>query len=128
MQAVPPTKEGYPHWGAPLCVGVSLPVRDADMRLNVNDPPVVAEVGRDVDRRGHNGRRIKPRGGLGGAARPRRSAIAVAVVGLQRGSRYRSGVGLIAGSTARVRPTSASAFTATMFSRDRRSGRGLPSQ
>ena len=67
MQAVPPTKEGYPHWGAPLCVGVSLPLRDADMRLNVNDPRVVAEVGRDVDRRGHNGRRIKPRGGLGGS-------------------------------------------------------------
>jgi len=35
------------------------------------------------------------------------------------GSRYRSGVGLIAGSTARVRRTSASALTATMFSRDR---------
>ena len=30
-------------------------------------------------------------------------------------SRYRSGVGLIAGSTARVRRTSASALTATMF-------------
>src|SRR6478672_7915907 len=44
-----------------------------------------------------------------------RSAIAVAVVGFQRGSRYRSGVGLIAGSTARVRPPSASALTATMF-------------
>ena len=118
MQAVPPRKRGTRIWGAPLCVGVSLPLRDADMRLNVNDPRVVAEVGRDVDRRGHNGRRIKPRGGLG-AARPRRSAIAVAVVGLQRGSRYRSGVGLIAGSTARVRRTSASALTATMFSRDR---------
>ena len=45
-----------------------------------------------------------------------RSAIAVAVVGLQRGSRCRRRVGLIAGSTARVRPTSASALTATMFS------------
>src|SRR6476660_2321523 len=48
-----------------------------------------------------------------------RSATAVAVVALQRGSRYRSGVGLIAGSTARVRRTSGSALTATMFSRDR---------
>src|SRR6476619_5192263 len=48
-----------------------------------------------------------------------RSAIAVAVAGLQRGSRYRSGVGLLAGSTARVRRTSASALTATMVSRDR---------
>src|SRR6185312_13715760 len=48
-----------------------------------------------------------------------RSAIAVAVVGLQRGSRYRTGVGLLAGSTARVRRTSTSALTATMFSRDR---------
>jgi hypothetical protein len=48
-----------------------------------------------------------------------RSATAVAVVGLQRGSRYRSGAELIAGSTARVRRTSASALTATMFSRDR---------
>src|SRR6478609_7290066 len=49
-----------------------------------------------------------------------RSAIAVAVVGLQRGSRHRSGLGLIAGSTAGVRHTSASALmTATMFSRDR---------
>src|SRR6478736_7167261 len=48
-----------------------------------------------------------------------RSAIAIAVVGLQRGSRYRRRAGLIAGSTARVRRTSASALTATMFSRDR---------
>ena len=48
-----------------------------------------------------------------------RSAIVVAVVGLQRGSRHRSGVGLITGSTARVRHTSASALTATMFSHDR---------
>ena len=45
--------------------------------------------------------------------------IAVAVVGLQRGSRYRTGVGLLAGNTARVRRTSTSALTATMFSRDR---------
>ena len=44
-----------------------------------------------------------------------RSAIAVAVVGLQRGSRHRTGVGLLAGSTARVRRTSASALTTTMF-------------
>src|ERR1700737_572911 len=44
-----------------------------------------------------------------------RSAIAVAVVGLQRGSGYRSGVELIAGSTARVRRTSASALTASCF-------------
>jgi len=44
-----------------------------------------------------------------------RSAIAVAVAGLQRGSRHRSGVGLLAGSTARVRRTSTSALTATMF-------------
>ena len=44
-----------------------------------------------------------------------RSAIVVAVVGLQRGSRHRSGVGLITGSTARVRHTSASALTTTMF-------------
>ena len=48
-----------------------------------------------------------------------RSTIAVAVVGLQRGSRHRSGLGLLAGSTARVRRTSASALTATMVSRDR---------
>ena len=48
-----------------------------------------------------------------------RSAIAIAVVGLQRGSRYRRRAGLIAGSTARVRHTSASALTATMFSHDR---------
>ena len=44
---------------APLGGGVWLPVRDVDVRLDVNDPPVVAEVGRDdVDRRGHDGRRI----------------------------------------------------------------------
>jgi hypothetical protein len=41
------------------------------------------------------------------------------VLGLQRGSRYRSGLGLIAGSTARAGRTSASALTATMVSRDR---------
>jgi hypothetical protein len=39
------------------------------MRLDVNDPRVVAEVGReDVDRRGHDGRRIAGRGGLGGSS------------------------------------------------------------
>ena len=66
VQAVLPTKEGHPHWGAPLGVGVWLPVRDLDLRLDVNDPRVVAEVGRDVDRRGHDGRRVDGRGGLGG--------------------------------------------------------------
>jgi hypothetical protein len=39
--------------------------------------------------------------------------------GSREGGRYRSGVGLIAGSTARVRRTSASALTATKLSRDR---------
>ena len=53
--------------GAPLLVWVWLPVRDLDMRLEVvNDPFVVAEVGRDVDRGGHGGRRVDGRGGLGG--------------------------------------------------------------
>jgi hypothetical protein len=61
-----PTKEGHPHWGAPLGVGVWLPVWDLDLRLDVNDPRVVADVGRDVDRRGHDGRRVDGRGGLGG--------------------------------------------------------------
>jgi hypothetical protein len=56
------------YWGAPLCVGVWSPVRDVDIRLNVDDPRVVADVGLDVDRRGHNARRSKPRGGLGGGS------------------------------------------------------------
>ena len=52
---------GRPSWW------VWLPVRDLDMRLEiVNDPFVVAEVGRDVDRGGHGGRRVDGRGGLGG--------------------------------------------------------------
>jgi hypothetical protein len=46
------------------------------MRLDVNDPPVVAEVGRDVDRRGHDGRRVDGRGGLGGGG----GAIALAPI------------------------------------------------
>jgi len=50
----------------PLGVGVWLPVRDVDLRLDVNDPPVMAEVGRDIDRRGHADRRGDGRGGLGG--------------------------------------------------------------
>src|SRR6185503_11748873 len=62
---------------------------------------------------GHRGERHYDEFALAG-----RSAIAVAVIGLQRGSRHRSGVGLIAGNTARGH-TSASALTATMFSRDR---------
>src|SRR4029077_10964807 len=56
-----------------------------------------------------------------------RSTIAVAVVGLQRGSRYRSGVGLIAGSTARVRRTSASALTCNhVFPRSRSASDSWP--
>jgi len=51
VQAMPPTKQGHPHWGAPWC-GVWLPVRDVDLRLDVNDPRVVAKVGRDVDQPG----------------------------------------------------------------------------
>ena len=42
------------------------PVRDVGLRLDVNDPRMVAEVGRDVDRRGHDDRRLDGRGGLGG--------------------------------------------------------------
>jgi hypothetical protein len=58
--------EGHPNWGDPLGVGVWSPVRDVGMRLDVNHPRVVAEVGRDVDRRGHAGRRVHGRGRLGG--------------------------------------------------------------
>ena len=65
VQAVLPTKEGT-RIGVPLGVGVWLPVRGVGMRLDVNDPPVVAEVGRDVDRRGHADRRVDGGGGLGG--------------------------------------------------------------
>jgi Protein of unknown function (DUF3024) len=62
-------KRGTRFSGAPLGVSVWLPVRDVGMRLDVNDPRVVAEVGReDVDRRGHDGRRIAGRGGLGGSS------------------------------------------------------------
>ena len=50
----------------PLGVGLWLPVRDVDLRLDVNDPPVMAEVGRDIDRRGHADRRVDGSGGLGG--------------------------------------------------------------
>ena len=50
----------------PLCVSVWLPVRDVDLRLDVNNPPVMAEVGRDIDRRGHADRRVDGRGPLGG--------------------------------------------------------------
>ena len=64
-QAVLPTKRGT-RIGVPLGVGVWLPVRDVDLRLDVNDPRVVADVGRDVDRRGHADRRVDGRGGLGG--------------------------------------------------------------
>ena len=52
--------------GVPLGVGVWLPVRGVDLWLDVNDPRVVAEVGRDVDRRGHADRRVDGRGSLGG--------------------------------------------------------------
>jgi len=58
-------KRGTPI-GVPLCVSVWLPVRDVDLRLDVNDPPVMAEVGRDIDRRGHANRRVDGSGGLGG--------------------------------------------------------------
>jgi hypothetical protein len=58
-------ERGHPI-GVPLGVGVWLPVRDVDVRLDVNDPGVVTEVGRDVDRRGHADRRVDGRGGLGG--------------------------------------------------------------
>ena len=62
-------RRGTRFSGAPLGVGVWLPVRDVGMRLDINDPRVVAEVGReDVDRRGHDGRRIAGRGGLGGSS------------------------------------------------------------
>jgi hypothetical protein len=59
-------ERGAPALGCPLGVGVWLPVRDLDLRLDVNDPCVVAEVGRYVDRRGHADRRVDGRGGLGG--------------------------------------------------------------
>jgi len=58
-------EKGAPASGCPL-VWVCLPVRGVDLRLDVNDPRVVAEVGRDVDRRGHADRRVDGRGGLGG--------------------------------------------------------------
>jgi len=58
----------------PLGVGVWLPVRGVDLWLDVNDPRVVAEVGRDVDRRGHTDRRVDGRGSLGGGARPSMAA------------------------------------------------------
>ena len=58
-------EKGAPASGCPL-VWVCLPVRGVDLRLDVNDPRVVAEVGRDVDRRGHSDRRVDGRGGLGG--------------------------------------------------------------
>ena len=52
----------------PLLMAVcGLQVRDVGMRLDVNDPPVVAELGRDGDRRGHDGRRVDGRGGWGGS-------------------------------------------------------------
>ena len=51
-----------------------------DLWLDVNDPRVVAEVGRDVDRRGHADRRVDGRGALGGAARPRAYVAMAAVV------------------------------------------------
>ena len=51
VQAVLPTKRGTRELGAPWC-GVWLPVEGVDLWLDVNDPRVVAEVGRDVvDRR-----------------------------------------------------------------------------
>jgi hypothetical protein len=43
--------------GWPLVWVCGLPVRGVDLWLDVNDPRVVAEVGRDVDRRGHANRR-----------------------------------------------------------------------
>ena len=62
-QAGVANERGATRFGVPLGVGVWLPVRDVDLRLDVNDPRVVAEVGLDVDRRGRDGRRG---GGLGG--------------------------------------------------------------
>jgi len=58
-------ERGAPALGCPL-VWVWLPVRGVDLWLDVNDPRVVAEVGRDVDRRGHADRRVDGRGSLGG--------------------------------------------------------------
>jgi hypothetical protein len=66
-------ESGAPASGVPCWCGVWLPVRDVGMPLDVKDPPVVAEVGWDVDRRGHDGRRGDGRGGLGaGQEVPRR--------------------------------------------------------
>ena len=72
-------EKGAPASGCPL-VWVCLPLRGGDLRLDVNDPRVVAEVGRDVDRRGHADRRVDGRGALGGAARPRAYVAMAAVV------------------------------------------------
>jgi hypothetical protein len=58
-------ERGAPAMGPPF-VWVWLPVRDVDVRLDVHDPRVVAEVGRDVDRRCQADRRVDGRGGLGG--------------------------------------------------------------
>ena len=49
--------------GWPLVWVCGLPVRGVDLWLDVNDPRVVAEVGRDVDRRGHANRRGSRCGG-----------------------------------------------------------------
>ena len=65
VQAVLQRKRGT-RIGVPLGVGVWLPVLEVGLRLDVNDPRVVAEVGRDVDRRGHADRHLDGRVGLGG--------------------------------------------------------------
>jgi hypothetical protein len=61
-------EKGAPAIGVPLGVGVWLPVPGVDLWLDVNDPRVVAEVGRDIDRRGHTDRRVDGRVGFDLAA------------------------------------------------------------